>query len=126
MPILIDDKVWFDEVHKVREVCREIQESSINGQNVLVPAHFEETLVGAPLRQTSIQYRLFSSFEFSELYQCRPANAGGAEAKGTNGRIWRADYPPATAGGTDLSLQRSQSPPRFADSATSCDHDAKG
>jgi preprotein translocase subunit SecA len=73
-----DDKVWFDEATKLKQICVEVLAQATNGENVLVLSHFEATIsrLAASLQQNGQKYERFSSLNPSEL--CNP----GA------GKIW--------------------------------------
>jgi preprotein translocase subunit SecA len=76
MPVTLkDDRVWFDEPHKLEQIRKDVSVFQANGNSVLLLSHFEETLsrLGALLREKGIHHERFSSLSPSEL--CR--NAAG-------------------------------------------------
>lgn len=72
MPVILqDDRVWFDEAHKLEQIGKEVSALQANGNSVLLLSHFEGTLarLGALLGQMGIRHERFSSLNPSEL--CR-------------------------------------------------------
>jgi preprotein translocase subunit SecA len=72
MPVTLkDDRVWFDETHKLDQLWQDVAVFQANGTNVLLLSHFEGTLarLGALLREKEIHHEPFSSLNPSEL--CR-------------------------------------------------------
>jgi preprotein translocase subunit SecA len=73
-----DDKVWFDEATKLKQICDEVSARAAGRENVLLLSHFEATVsrLASLLRQSGQKYEQFSSLNPSEL------------CSGVEGKIW--------------------------------------
>ncbi len=79
MPVLqVDDKVWFDEATKLRQICNDVSTALAADRSVLVLSHFGATLshLSTLLREKGASYDQFSVFNPSEL------------CASVNGKIW--------------------------------------
>jgi preprotein translocase subunit SecA len=79
MPVTIkDDRVWFDETHKLEQLWKDVAACQASQTNLLLLSHFEETLarLGTLLRAKEIHHEPFSSLSPSEL--CRSSS----------GKVW--------------------------------------
>jgi|GEM_PF-4501654 len=79
MPVTLkDDRVWFDEAHKLEQLWKDVAACQASQTNALVLSHFEGTLarLGALLRVRGINHEQFSSLSPSEL--CRSSS----------GKVW--------------------------------------
>lgn len=77
-PIIKDDRVWFDETHKLEQLWKDVATCQASQTNVLLLSHFEGTLarLDALLRANEIHHERFSSLNPSEL--CRSSS----------GKVW--------------------------------------
>jgi preprotein translocase subunit SecA len=64
-----EDKVWFDAGCKLHGICQDIADAEAGGSNVLILAHFKDTLaiLEEALRTRSIEYKTFLTLDFSSL-----------------------------------------------------------
>ena len=79
MPVTLkDDRVWFDETHKLEQLWKDVAACQASQTNVLLLSHFEGTLakLGALLRAREIHHEPFSSLSPAEL--CRSST----------GKVW--------------------------------------
>lgn len=70
MPVTLkDDRVWFDDAHKLEQIGKDVSVFQAKGYSVLLLSHFEGTLarLGALLSQLGIRHERFSSLNPSEL-----------------------------------------------------------
>lgn len=66
MPLTLrEDKVWFDDVHKLSQICADVGAARENNQSVLLLSHFESTVVtvASLLREKGIGYERFSMLD---------------------------------------------------------------
>jgi len=75
MPVsMVDDKVWFDETTKLRQVCNDVADARLNYGNVLLLSNFEATLsrLSTQLREKGISHDRFSVLNPAELCASLP------------------------------------------------------
>ena len=75
MPVsIVDDKVWFDETTKLRQVCNDVADARLNYGNVLLLSNFEATLsrLSTQLREKGISHDRFSVLNPAELCASLP------------------------------------------------------
>ncbi|MBC8030250.1 MAG: hypothetical protein H7Z16_09070 [Pyrinomonadaceae bacterium] len=75
---LNDDKVWFDEAHKLDHICVDVFTAQENGHSVIVLSHFESTVASLAvlLREKGTTYGGVSPLNLAELCISAP------------GRVW--------------------------------------
>ncbi len=68
------DQIWLDGERKLRGIFREMRALIADGSDILLLSHFEMFLneIHAALRAESIEFRPFTAFDDSTLFQ--PAN----------------------------------------------------
>jgi preprotein translocase subunit SecA len=71
---MIDDKVWFDEITKLRQVCNDVAAAQLAGRSVLLLSYFGATLslLSAQLREKGIEHDQFSTLNPAELCASAP------------------------------------------------------
>ena len=71
---MVDDKVWFDEVTKLRQVCNDVAAARLDGRSVLLLSYFGATLslLSNLLREKGIDHDQFSTFNPAELCASTP------------------------------------------------------
>ena len=71
---MVDDKVWFDEVTKLRQVCNDVAAARLDGRSVVLLSYFGATLslLSNQLREKGIDHDQFSTFNPAELCASRP------------------------------------------------------
>ena len=71
---LCDDKVWFDEEHKLAGILTDISSAITAGNNVLVLSHFPVALTKLirRLSDANIQHRSYSTYDAPQLCEATP------------------------------------------------------
>jgi hypothetical protein len=76
MPVVWnDDKVWFDESHKLAQLCNDVATSQTSNHSVLLLSHFEATLsqLATSLNAKGVHYERFASLNPTDLCRQSPA-----------------------------------------------------
>jgi len=71
---MVDDKVWFDEPTKLRQVCNDVAAARLAGRSVLLLSYFGATLsiLSTQLREKGIEHDQFSTLNPTELCASAP------------------------------------------------------
>ena len=66
---MVDDKVWFDELTKLQQVCNDVADARTDGRSVLLLSYFDATLsrLSTQVQEKGISHDRFSAFNSAEL-----------------------------------------------------------